>query len=158
MTELYEVTQEPTAAPVADVIGFNLGDLIVDEDVSKKGVWVDFYQGSKLLVASTSSGAYKAKLAKLARANKLILDDSNPDNFEAIQKITCEALATTVLLDWKGIHWPNADGTVQHNVRYSPALGMQALLKVDKLRDFVAEEAARAQNFKKETITEAKKP
>ena len=137
--------------------GFFFGDLMVDKDLSEEGVWVEFYGGSKLKIASTSSSAYKSKLTKLARANKLILDDSNPENYEAVQRITAEALATTVLLDWEGIHWPNPDGSVTRNIPYSPKLGMQAL-KTDKFRDFVVEEAGRVANFKKDLVDAAKKP
>lgn len=161
--ELYAVApvsglqQPPVAAPAQPALGFNFADLMVDDGLSKEGVWVDFYGGSKLKIASTSSPAYKSKLTKLARANKLILDDSNPDNFEAVQRITAEALATTVLLDWEGIHWPNPDGTVTYNIAYTPKLGMQAL-RTDKFRDFVVEEAGRISNFKKEIGDAVKKP
>ena len=146
----------PASAPQA--VGFNFGDLMVDEGVSKDGVWVDFYSGSQLKIASTNTPSYKSKLTKLARANKLILDDSTPDNYEAVQKITTEALATTVLLDWRGIHWPNPDGTVTYNIAYTPKLGMQALLRSDKFRDFVTEEAGRVSNFKRDLADAAKKP
>lgn len=44
------------------------------------------------------------------------------------------------------------------NVAYSPKLGIQALLKSDKFRDFVTEEAGRVSNFKKELIEAAKIP
>lgn len=144
-----EVTQE---------VGFNLGDLMVDETVSQKGVWIDYLSGSKLLIASTSSSAYKAKLAKLARENRLSLDDSNPDSAKAIQRITCQALAETVLLGWKGIHWPDESGEVKKNIPYSPALGQEALMKVDHLRNFVSEEAGKPAHFKKEAAEAAKKP
>ena len=119
------IAPQPIAqpAPVAQqeaVGGFNFGELMVDEGSAKDGVWVDFYGGSRLRIASTNSPSYKSKLTKLARANKLILDDSNPENYEAVQRITAEALATTVLLDWQGIHWPNGDGTNTLNVAYTP--------------------------------------
>ena len=151
----------PQPAPVAPqeaVGGFNFGELMVDEGSAKDGVWVDFYGGSRLRIASTNSPSYKSKLTKLARANKLILDDSNPENYEAVQRITAEALATTVLLDWQGIHWPNGDGTLTTNIAYTPKLGVQALLKSDKFRDFVTEEAGRVSNFKKDLADAAKKP
>jgi hypothetical protein len=138
--------------------GFNFGELMTDASAAKEGVWVEFYGGSRLRIASTHSPSYKSKLTKLARANRLILDDSNPDNYEAVQKITAEALSTTVLLDWEGIHWPNPDGTTTLNVPYSPKLGMQALLGSDKFRDFVTEEAGRISNFKKDLADAAKKP
>jgi hypothetical protein len=167
MSDLYEVSNPQTtavesapvaAAPAAPATGFNLGNLIIDEQVAAKGTWVDWFSGSALLLSSTSSNAYKAKVAKLARAKKLLLDDANPENVAAIQDITCEALATTVLLDWRGIHIPDQWGVVQQNVKYTPAIGKEMLLKVDPLRDFVSEQAAKAENFKKQTVDLAKKP
>ncbi len=163
MTEELLTPETPVvpAAPVAPAApegGFNLGDLMVDETVSNKGVWVDYLGGSKLLLASTSSTAYKTKLSKLARDNRLTLDDSNPDNFKAIQRITCQALAETVLLGWKGIHFPDENGEIKRNVPYSPALGQEALLKVDHLRNFVSEEAGKPAHFRKEAAEAAKKP
>lgn len=143
---------------LASTGGFNFGELMTDASAAKEGVWIDFYGGSRLKIASTHSPSYKSKLTKLARANRLILDDSNPDNYEAVQKITAEAISTTVLLDWDGIHWPNPDGTTTLNVPYSPKLGMQALLSSDKFRDFVTEEAGRISNFKKDLADAAKKP
>lgn len=151
-----ENEQPPVTSPSAPV-GFNFADLMVDDTLSKEGVWVDFYGGSRLKIASTNSSAYKSKLSKLARANKLILDDSNPQNFDAVQRITAEALATTVLLDWEGIHWPGADGSVTYNVPYTPKLGMEAL-RVDKFREFILDEAGRVSNFKRELTDAAKKP
>mgnify|MGYP003377726433 CR=1 FL=1 len=64
------------------------GELMTDETSAKEGVWVDFYGGSRLRIASTHSPSYKSKLTKLARANRLILDDSNPENYEAVQKLS----------------------------------------------------------------------
>jgi hypothetical protein len=152
---------QPIYTPVTQVepaTGFNFGELMTDETSAKDGVWVEFFRGSRLRIASTHSPSYKSKLTKLARANRLILDDSNPENYEAVQRITAEALASTVLLDWEGMHWPNPDGTVTYNVPYSPKLGIQALLSSDKFRDFVTEEAGRVANFKKDIIDAAKKP
>jgi hypothetical protein len=148
MTEVQDVQES----------GFNLGELMVDEGVSKKGVWVDYLGGSQLLIASTSATTYKTRLSKLARENRLTLDDSNPDNFKAIQRITCQALAETVLLGWKGIHWPDENGEIKKNIPYSPALGQEALMKVDHLRNFVSEEAGKPAHFKKEVAEAAKKP
>ncbi len=148
-------SENTTTTPAA---GFNFGELMTDASSAKEGVWVDFYGGSRLRIASTHSPSYKSKLTKLARTNRLILDDSNPDNYEAVQKITAEALATTVLLDWEGIHWPQPDGTLIRNAPYSPKLGMEALLTSDKFRDFVTEEAGRISNFKKDLAEAAKKP
>jgi hypothetical protein len=133
--------------------GFELDTLFVDQDAASEGTWVDFFGGSKLKVGSTESKQYKATLARLAKKNRIALDDSNADSVELVSAITAEALATEVLKDWKGIHLHG-----QQNVPYSPALGKEALLKSGKLRDFVIEKAGDPSLFQKALIEEAKKP
>jgi len=138
--------------------GFNLADLFVDNERSEKGVWVDYYSGAQLLLASLDSIGYKSELARLARANKLILDEHNPDQFEAIRKITCEALAKKVLLDWRNIHLPNEQGEIQRNVKYTWQIGMQCLLRSEVFKDFVTGEADKLDNYREEVVKAAKKP
>lgn len=131
-------------------MSFDLDELFIDEDVAKEGVWVEFYNDSKLKLGSTESPKYKSALAKLARQNRVALDDSNPQSFSLIQSITAEALATNVLLDWKGIRMNGQD-----DIPYTPALGKDALLRSSKLRDFVTEKAAEAGLFRKEVAEKA---
>jgi len=137
--------------------GFNLFDLTIDESVSKKGVWVDFFAGSRLKIASSSSHVYKAMITRLYKQNKLRLDDSNDMNLQLIQDITCEVMSKTVLLDWENINWPDASGTVVENIPYTPELGKAALLRADQLREFVSEQAARPALFHKAVEEEAVK-
>jgi hypothetical protein len=136
-------------------MGFNLGTLTIDEDVSKTGVWVDYLQGSRVKIASSSSHVYKGHIARLYKSNRLQLDDTNPDNFRKIQELTAQAMAEKVLLDWDGMDWQNEDGSIVHNVPYSPKLGKEVLLKADAFREFVSEKAGTAGLFKKEIIEEA---
>lgn len=136
-------------------MSFNLGKLMIDEDVSKTGVWVDYLEGSRLKIASSNSHRYKAAVARLYKGNRLQLDDTNPNNFRLIQEITAEAIANTVLLDWEGINWPNPDGTVTENVPYTKELGKLALMSADAFREFVSEKAGTPSLFKKEVIEEA---
>lgn len=136
-------------------MGFNLSNLTIDEDISKTGVWVDYMQGSRIKLASSSSHRYKATIARLYKANRLQLDDSNPDNFRKIQEITAQAMADTVLMDWEGMDWQNEDGTVTQNIPYTPKLGKEVLLKADAFREFVSEKAGTPSLFKKEIIEEA---
>lgn len=137
--------------------GFNLGDLMPDQKVVDSGVWVDYFQGSRLLLSSTLGKKYKAKMAQLARANRMNLDDANPNNYDLVQEITCEALATTVLLDWSGFHLPKEDGTLQKNVPYTPELGKMVLMRAERLREFILEEAGKPSHFKA-AAEAAKKP
>lgn len=137
--------------------GFNLLDLTIDEDISKKGVWVEFLGGSRLKIASSSSHIYKAMIARLYKQNRLRLDDANDANIQLIQEITCEAMSKTVLLGWEGINWPDASGKVIENIPYTPELGKQALLRADQLREFVSEQASRPSLFHREAVEEARK-
>jgi hypothetical protein len=133
-------------------MAFELNQLFVDPDIAEKGVWVDFYGDSKLLLASTESKKYKSTLAKLARAHRIQLDEANEDATQLVQAITAEALAKCVLLDWRDV---KMDGTV---MPYSWEVGKQAMIQSSKFREFVTERAADTSLFRKEVIEEVKKP
>ena len=134
-------------------MSFELEELFIDEAVGEAGTWVDFYNGSRLKIASSENAKYKAYIAKLARKHRLQLDQSNDDSTALIQDITAEALAKFVLLDWEKVSLGG-----QQNVPYTPELGKQALLSAPKLKDFVTDQAADNTNFKKEQVEAVKKP
>jgi len=138
-------------------MSFNLTSLTIDESVSKNGVWVDFLGGSRLKIASTQSNAYKALLARMYKQNRLQLDDSNPNNFKLIQEITAKAMASVILLDWEGINWPDEAGNLIENIPYTKERGEKALAAADQLREFVSEQAGKANLFKDAVIEEAVK-
>lgn len=131
--------------------GFTIEEDRFDPMLSEEGVWVDFYNGSRLRLASTESKKYKAALAKAARKHRLLLDSTNDDNFELIQRITCECLAKYVLLGWEGV---TMNG--QENIPYSFENGVKALTISQKLREFVTEQAGMASNFQLETLAAVK--
>jgi len=133
-------------------MAFVLEDDFFDPTLSVEGVWLDFFNGSRVKLAATDNKQYKAAIAKLAKAHKLQLDTSNEDSFEIVNRITCECLAKYVLLDWTGFSLNGID-----DVPYSIEVGIKALTKSQKLRDFVSEQAATASNFQK-VVAEAVKP
>ena len=130
---------------------FNLDELFSDKKLEEEGIWIEFYEGSRLKIASMDSKAYKAELANLARKNKLRMDDDNPDYYDLIQELTCEALAKHVLKDWEGIQLNG-----EKNAKYKPSVGKQVLLQASKLRAFVEEAASDYKNFKKKLEEEVK--
>ena len=132
--------------------GFTLDELFADPKRETEGVWVDFYNGSKLKLASTESPVYQARLAKLAKKHQLQLDADNEESIHLVQEITAEAMSHCVLLDWKGI---NMHG--QENIPYTPKLGKEALLKSSKFRKFVTESAGDHENFRAEVAEKVKK-
>ena len=138
-------------------MAFDLKSLLIDESVSKDGVWVDWLGDSRLKISSTNSSAYKAAVARLYKENRLRLDDSNAENYRLIQEITARAMARYILLDWQGISFIDDKGNPVENVPYSKEVGERALLLIDSLREFVSEQAGRPALFKREIVEEAVK-
>lgn len=134
-------------------MSLDIDDLFVDDDVAEEGVWVEFYKGSMLKLASMESPKYKALMAKLARKNRIQLDDANEESTFLVQRITAEALSKAVLLDWKGVHMGG-----EENVPYTPERGATAILRSSKVRDFVTDRANDPSLFKKKVIETVKKP
>jgi hypothetical protein len=134
-------------------MSFNLESLFLDDEVGESGVWVNFYNGSRLKIASSENPKYKAYLSKLARHHKLQLDQANDDSTALVQEITAEALAKHVLLDWEKVTLGG-----QENVKYTPELGKQALLSAPKLREFVIDQANDTENFRRKQVEAVKKP
>lgn len=123
--------------------GFDIEELFTNQEKESEGVWVDYFGGSKLKVASLQSPIYKAGLAKMAKKHKLQLDDDNDDSVALVNDITCSAMAQHVLLDWKGINIGD-----EKNAGYTVKLGELALKRSAKFREFVAESADDHNNFK----------
>ena len=133
--------------------GFTLDELFTDPNKDENGVWVEFFGGSRLKIASIESPKYKAHLARVVKANKLRLDDDNDDALPLVRRLTAEAMSKHVLLDWENI---NLNG--ETDVPYTPERGFMALQHSSKFRDFVAEAAADHSNFKAGTVDQVKKP
>jgi len=134
-------------------MAFDIDTLFTDPNLEEEGVWIDFYSGSRLKIASTDSKRYQAEMADLARKHQLQLDldKDNEEFFPLIQDLTCEALAKHVLKDWEGI---NIDG--KPNVEYTWQLGKELLLKSSKLRSFVEKAAGDYTHFKAKVEEDAK--
>lgn len=131
-------------------MSFDLSDLMADADTMEEGVWVEFFGDSKLKIASADSPKFNSYLARLARQNKVRLDSEDPKYFSTVQKITAEAKAKHILLDWENI---KINGK---KTPYSWEKGMDALLNSPKLREFVDEFSGDFRNFKKELEEEVK--
>ena len=134
-------------------MSLQIDSLFVDEELGDAGVWVNFYNGSRLKLASSENAKYKAYMAKLARKHRLELDQSNDDSTALIQDITAEALSKHVLLDWEKVSIGGDE-----DAAYTPELGKLAILKAPKLKDFILDQAADNTNFKKKQIEQVKKP
>lgn len=132
-----------------------LNNSYTDPKRESEGVWEDYYEGSKLLIASKNNPEYKAMLARLAQRHKLKIGSKNirPENMVLMRDITAEAMATHILMDWKGISVMQGDETP-----YSPAVGKTALLNSSELFEFVDSASDDQSRFYAEREEEVKKP
>jgi hypothetical protein len=129
----------------------DLSSISLDPNSGSNGKWFNFFGDAKLKLASSDNPAYKGALAKLAREHRVELDDANPDQYDTITSITCQALARFVLLDWKNISVGNKE------TPYSQELGAVALKESPKLYEFVTAKAGDISHFSQSEIEEAKK-
>ena len=134
-------------------MSFDLSSTYLNDDSAENGVWVEFFEGARLRIASSENPKYRAALAKQARANKIKLDgDPHPDTVRLTTQITCRAMADHILLDWEGIQVNGQE------FPYSKQNALEALLKSPQLRDFVSDQAGSNTLFQGVTADEVGKP
>jgi hypothetical protein len=70
--------------------------------LENEGAWVELGDGASVKVARLGNKLNADLIKKLIKPHKVALrNDRLPD--DVMEKITIEAMATTLLLDWKGI-------------------------------------------------------
>ena len=121
--------------------------LLVDPAKEQAGVWTDYDETSSLLIGSITSRRYKdAYQSELDSARIKLRKISN----EQAEKIQIKVLAKAVLLNWKGVKKGEAEYPYsQENAEY-------ILTNCPQVREFVLQAAANIENFKAETVEEAK--
>lgn len=114
----------------------------IDADLSKldAGVWTDF-QGSRFLIAHTSSTKFQRALARHQLPFRRKINEGTLDP-EKNKEIVAKAMSEAILLDWENV--ANKEGPV----KYTPALAYAALMRDAEFRDFVSEFAMTMTNFK----------
>lgn len=117
----------------------------VDAKLTKTtdGVWQE-YEGSSFLIAHMSSLAFQRKLARLQQPYRAKIEKGSVDP-RLTRDLTCEAMAGTILLDWKDVM--NSD---QQPVPFTEELGKQVLINQPDVRDFVSNFAVNLDHFREE--------
>lgn len=115
-----------------------------DPTLERDGVWVAIRYGVEVKVARAGNPRAEAWRARLAPEDRRLLD--NPSLFkgreERIIELLTDAIAETMLLDWRGVE--DDDG---EPLPYSPAEGKKAMQEYDWLRDDVHEAATTRETF-----------
>ena len=120
------------------------------EDVAREidGVWIDYQDDAKLLIARMGNPqnrkAYERAQARFRgkiKRDKMTADDRI--------EVMAKCLADSILLDWKGINDHESK-----KLKYTPEMAYQALRWDLDLREFVADQADLAENFRADEIEE----
>jgi hypothetical protein len=121
------------------VNGQQNGALIMDikkqygtsETLEQSGVWVDMGDGASVLVARSGNPDNSRLIKRLLAPHKVALRNGKLAD-DVAERITIEAMAETILLDWKGIE---EDGKP---VKYSRDAAIRLLTDYKDFRDQVA--------------------
>jgi len=113
----------------------------VDENAAEKGKWLTTQAGMEVMVAKLGNKDFTAEVVRLQKPFLALLR-SKADTSELINKITVEAMAKTILMDWKT------------EVPYSWEDGKAMMLKYPDFREDVSILSAERDNFKPEEVAE----
>lgn len=124
----------------------------IDADLSslESGVWEE-YQGSRFLIAHISNSRFQRALAKYQLPHRRKIAEGTLDP-EKNKEIVARAMSEGVLLGWEHV----VDAQKQE-VKYTPQLAYQVLMRDPEFRDFVSEYAMAMTNFKSAEVDEVGK-
>lgn len=110
-----------------------------DAALETGGKWIKFHD-CEFLIAANMNPNHKKALHKLAKKNPLAI---RRGDIAEQERIAIEAMAGTVLLDWRGVKNGELD------FPYTPENAI-TLLKIQIIRDFIADESQQISNFQAE--------
>lgn len=121
--------------------------LDTDKKAFADSKWASFEE-AKFLIAPTSNLAFQRTFARLQAPFRKKLEKGSLDP-KISQQISCEAIADSLLLDWKDVFSP--DGKA---VAFNKELAQKLLIQRPDIREFVMEFALELENFKVENVKE----
>lgn len=119
-------------------MGFNLNSLKTNKDKETEGVWVDYLDGSRLLIGRMGNAKFKAFVSRKYKGHRMAIDRGDAHADALAETIQVEGYARFILLGWEGVE---LDGKMQD---YTPELGMKVMHEIP---DFKAD----VENFANET-------
>jgi hypothetical protein len=123
-----------------------------DEQAEIDGVWVELGEGARIKVARVGNPSYEKVLRQLKKPYRNITRAGGEIPREALDKITIEATAEALLLDWQGLD--DEDGTA---IPYSKEAAKRLLGELKDFRETVVRLALEAETFRAEALEAAAK-
>src|SRR6185436_7183230 len=116
------------------------------KSAEEEGIWVDVDgNGTKVKVARINNARYKKYFQKITKPYKRQIRNGTLAE-ELAEKLLVDALANTILLDWKGFTKEGAD------FPYSVDNARSFLQESADFRDFVSDAANEMENFRGEEL------
>lgn len=104
------------------------------------GTWTSF-RGAEFLIAHAGSLKFQRAMMRLQKPFRRKMERGEMDPADQ-KRILIQALAESILLDWKGVK--DSDGK---EVSYSRDLGVKAITNDESFREFIMEFSMDMQNF-----------
>lgn len=143
---------------------FNISNLRTDGQQEVEGVWVETGVGdSAFRIARFNNPQYRAYVAKHTKPLQLAAGFGQPIDPEKLEEIVSNAIAETILLDWRdieeetpvldanGVPVVNEDGTPATSltpVPFSKATARRFLNDIPDFQELVITHARNASNFR----------
>jgi len=119
----------------------------IDGEAAENGKWMVTQEGVEVKVAKLGNKNFKRVLSRLQKPYLAILRSSKGDS-ELSSRLTTEAMAKTILLDWKETDEKG------NPIPYTWKAGYDAFMKYEEFLDDVSDLAASRNNFRPEEIAE----
>lgn len=105
-------------------------------------IWIDGPEGSRFKIRSAESSIYRSRLAALARKENPHKLRKDP---EAQRRMTVEAMADAILVDWEGV-------TNEGTPLPCDDKNRRMLLNIPEIRELIATESQDLANFRREAV------
>lgn len=124
-------------------------EFATDTIAENEGVWEEIGDGAKVLVARVGNKKWESAMERLRKPHLKKLRRRGRLSDDVAEKITIEAMADAVLLDWEGIE---EDG---EEIAYSKESATRFLTDYPEFRNMVYAIAADAELFRQELLEDA---
>ncbi len=112
-----------------------------DKEKEEKGVWEDFGDGCRVLIARANNPAFKESFKNATKPyRKQMVRGTFPD--EKSSKIMIKVMAKTIVLDWENLF----EG--EDKIEYSIENAIMVLTKYPEFREAISEVAQSAESYK----------
>ena len=128
--------------------GFCLANLKVDEQKAKDGIWFDYIEGVKFLLARSGSAAYSKWLSNYMKEHETVIKSGTEEGDRVAELGIIEAVARFELRDWSGV--VDENGEV---LPYSVEKAME-YLDIEEVFEFVRSKTAKRELWRVQSTQE----